>query len=425
MKKGGKSMRKVSKLMPASTMKLVLSFIGILALITFSGFIVFDATKAEIVIHKDGEEQTVKTHQNTVEEALAEADIQVGEHDYLSHSMNDSIKDGMEISYKQAKQVFLTVNGEQTNYYTTANTIDKFLQENDLSYHERDNVSFAKGDKITDGLHLEIDQAYEITINDGTDEKRVWTTGGTVAEVLKESNVKVNKDSDDKVKPSLNKQVTKDTVISVVRVGKERDEVTEALAFDTEEREDSDLAKGEEKIVTEGKAGKVKKIYEIVTENGKEKDRKLISKEIIEESENQIVAIGTKEPQQNKNLVTLSNKQPKSKQQTNSSPASNKKQKGSGKTFTMSASAYTASCNGCSGFTTTGIDLNANPNRKVIAVDPSVIPLGSRVWVQGYGEAIAGDTGGHIVGNRIDVHVPSKKAAYRWGVKTVTVKVLN
>ena len=62
----------------------------------------------------------------------------------------------------------------------------------------------------------------------------------------------------------------------------------------------------------------------------------------------------------------------------------------------MTATAYTASCAGCSGITATGINLKANPNQKVISVNPTVIPLGSKVSVEGYGEAIAGDTGGAI-----------------------------
>jgi 3D (Asp-Asp-Asp) domain-containing protein len=95
------------------------------------------------------------------------------------------------------------------------------------------------------------------------------------------------------------------------------------------------------------------------------------------------------------------------------------------KELTVSATAYTGQCEGCSGVTATGIDLNANPNAKVIAVDPSVIPLGSKVWVEGYGEAIAGDTGGAIKGNKIDVHVPDQGTALNWGRKTVTVKVLD
>lgn len=95
------------------------------------------------------------------------------------------------------------------------------------------------------------------------------------------------------------------------------------------------------------------------------------------------------------------------------------------KEMTVTATAYTAYCAGCSGTTATGIDLRSNPNQKVIAVDPSVIPLGSRVWVEGYGEAIAGDTGGAIKGNIIDVFIPSQQAALNWGRKTVKIKVLD
>lgn len=95
------------------------------------------------------------------------------------------------------------------------------------------------------------------------------------------------------------------------------------------------------------------------------------------------------------------------------------------KTFTMEATAYTAYCEGCSGITANGTDLRSNPELKVIAVDPSVIPLGTEVWVEGYGKAIAADTGGAIKGNKIDVFIPSEKDAHSWGRKTVTVKILN
>lgn len=95
------------------------------------------------------------------------------------------------------------------------------------------------------------------------------------------------------------------------------------------------------------------------------------------------------------------------------------------KEMTVTATAYTAYCNGCSGTTYTGIDLRSNPNQKVIAVDPSVIPLGSRVWVEGYGEAIAGDIGGAIKGNIIDVFMADQQDALNWGRKTVNIKILD
>lgn len=95
------------------------------------------------------------------------------------------------------------------------------------------------------------------------------------------------------------------------------------------------------------------------------------------------------------------------------------------KTLTVEASAYTAYCKGCSGKTATGINLKKNPDIKLIAVDPKVIPLGTKVWVEGYGIAIAGDTGGSIKGNRIDVFMKTKKIALNWGRKNVEIKVLK
>ncbi|MFJ7733751.1 3D domain-containing protein [Lysinibacillus sp. NPDC097231] len=98
---------------------------------------------------------------------------------------------------------------------------------------------------------------------------------------------------------------------------------------------------------------------------------------------------------------------------------------GTGKTLTMRATAYTAYCEGCSGITANGTDIRSNPNLKVIAVDPRVIPLGTKVWVEGYGEAVAADTGGAIKGNKIDVFIPTEGQARQWGVKHVTVKILE
>ncbi|EEK53657.1 hypothetical protein bcere0016_50280 [Bacillus cereus 95/8201] len=102
-----------------------------------------------------------------------------------------------------------------------------------------------------------------------------------------------------------------------------------------------------------------------------------------------------------------------------------------GRELTVVATAYTAHPSENGGtyggrvLTAMGHDLTANPNMKMIAVDPKVIPLGSKVWVEGYGEAIAGDTGGAIKGNRIDILLGSDSAAKKWGRKTVKVKILK
>jgi 3D (Asp-Asp-Asp) domain-containing protein len=59
----------------------------------------------------------------------------------------------------------------------------------------------------------------------------------------------------------------------------------------------------------------------------------------------------------------------------------------------------------------------------VVAVDPSVIPLGTRLTIPGYGEGVAADTGGAIQGARIDLWFPSAAAAAGWGARAVTISL--
>lgn len=118
---------------------------------------------------------------------------------------------------------------------------------------------------------------------------------------------------------------------------------------------------------------------------------------------------------------TIASSEPKAEQKNTVEKKPEKKVEKEKKTITVNATAYTVDSAGGSGKTYTGIDLKKNPNTKVIAVDPNVIPLGSVVHVEGYGYAIAGDIGSAIKGNKIDVYVPTHQAAVNWGVRTVKI----
>ncbi|GGE34235.1 hypothetical protein GCM10011391_11180 [Pullulanibacillus camelliae] len=95
------------------------------------------------------------------------------------------------------------------------------------------------------------------------------------------------------------------------------------------------------------------------------------------------------------------------------------------KVLYMNSTAYTAFCSGCSGTTATGINLRTNPDAKVVAVDPDVIPLGTKLYIDGYGYAVAGDTGGAIHGKHIDLFMSDHNDALHWGRRTVKVKILD
>lgn len=131
------------------------------------------------------------------------------------------------------------------------------------------------------------------------------------------------------------------------------------------------------------------------------------------------------QPVQNKQTTAKPAAKPQPVQNNETTAADKTPVANAAKEITVTATAYTANCEGCSGVTATGIDLKANPNAKVISVDPNVIPLGSKVYVEGYGYATAADTGGAIKGNVIDVFIPSKEEAVQWGRKQVKVTILK
>ncbi|PFW79277.1 peptidoglycan-binding protein [Priestia aryabhattai] len=139
---------------------------------------------------------------------------------------------------------------------------------------------------------------------------------------------------------------------------------------------------------------------------------------------NQVLQVGGQAAAQAK-PSTPATTAPSTPSNSTPAPAPAQESKSVSKEITVEATAYTAYCAGCSGITATGIDLRSNPNRKVIAVDPRVIPLGSRVYVEGYGEAIAGDTGGAIKGTRVDLFMASQSSALNWGRKTVKLQILD
>ena len=89
-------------------------------------------------------------------------------------------------------------------------------------------------------------------------------------------------------------------------------------------------------------------------------------------------------------------------------------------TIVMEATAYTADDPGNSGYTATGQPLAYG----MVSVDPNVIPLGSQLYIEGYGYAVAADTGGGIVGNRIDLAMDSVSDALNFGRRDVVVHVL-
>lgn len=384
----------------------LVSIVSLLLFLAVISFVLFEGTKKTVALTVDGKQQEILTHANTVGELLKDHKIVVANEDFLHPSVNTSIENNLSIEWEQARQIKISVDGEIQTLTTTEDLVSKILAKANVAVTEHDAITPAADAEVGPDNNIAIEKAFEITLLDGGEEKKVRSTSTTVADFLKQQNIQLSEF--DRVEQKMDESIVPNSIIQVVRVEKVTDVVEEATNFAVETKKEDSLLKGKEKVVQQGVNGTVSRTYEVVKENGKEISRNMMSEKIIKKPTKKVVAVGTK-------VMTAS-----VSRGTNSAAAPS-----GGKEFYVTATAYTAYCNGCSGVTATGMNLKSNPNLKVIAVDPSVIPLGSKVWVEGYGHAVAGDTGGAIKGNKIDLFMASKSQAYDFGRKKVRVKVLN
>ncbi|WP_336820556.1 cell wall-binding protein EntB [Bacillus thuringiensis] len=230
------------------------------------------------------------------------------------------------------------------------------------------------------------------------------------AKVKEEVKVKEEPKAQEMVKPKEEVKAKEEEKAQEIAKAKEEEKARE-IARAKEEEKAREIAKA--------KAKEEEKAREIAKAKEEEKARE-IAKAKEEEKAREIAK--AKEEERAREIA-------KAKEEERAKEVSQNNIQSAKRELTVVATAYTAdpSENGTYGgrvLTAMGHDLTANPNMRIIAVDPKVIPLGSKVWVEGYGEAIAGDTGSAIKGNRIDVLMGSKSKAMNWGRKTVKVKIL-
>ena len=376
--------------------------LSVVLFVSVIAFVLYHGTKTPVTLIANGETSKLYTHATTVDELLTAQNIDLTNYDKVSPSLSTKIDSGMSIEWEQAKEIVISVDGNQSKVWTTEKVVKNILEEANIEVTEQDLVSQSLDTEVGADNKIDIQKAFQLTLVDGTKERQVWSTSTTVANFLKQQEIQLGES--DRVDKNLEDVITPNDKIAVVRVEKVTDVVEESVDFPIERKNDSSLLKGKEKVVKEGQKGKVERTYNIVKENGKVVSKKVASEKIIEQPKTKVLSVGTK-------VVTAK--------------VSRSSEPNSGKEFYVEATAYTPHCTGCSGISAAGLNLRANPDMKVIAVDPRIIPLGTKVWVEGYGNAVAADTGGAIKGNKIDVLVPTKSDAYNWGRKKVRLKVLK
>ncbi|HDT8627950.1 TPA: resuscitation-promoting factor [Listeria monocytogenes] len=407
------TMENSSNVAQSSKWKLPIMIAGFVIVVALVFYFVFEGTKNDITIVNAGEKIESRTHAKTVSEALDEAGIKVSERDEIAPGKNAEIKDGMEIKYLPARQITINDNGTKKDVWSTKANVADLLKDENITTRSQDVLNVALDTKLKNGLEVNINRAIQLSLQNGAKKDTVWTTKTKVSDLLAEKNIKL--DQDDRVSPAKDSNLKEKMTVEVTYVNSKAEKKNEQVKFETVYKEDDSLNKGVEKVVQEGKNGKKVVEYKVTFENGKEKKRDVIKENVTSNKTDKVVVRGTKEK-----VVATPVSNVSTSSATSSSSSSASSTPSGGKTYKMESTAYSGG-----GTTAYGINLSANPGLKVIAVDPRIIPLGSKVWVEGYGEAIAGDTGGAIKGNIVDVYFPNESQCYSWGRRMVTVKVLN
>ena len=284
------------------------------------------------------------------------------------------------------REVTAAINGEKFEFESKAHTVEGFLEENDIEFSEGDYVSQPLTAYISDGMDIKIDHATDFKITADGETRKYRTLANTVSEALKDNNIKVGKD--DIVEPGMDELLTKNMEVVIKRVKIKEETKEEKIEFKTVTKDDSSLDEGTTKVVTEGVEGKAKVTYKVTYVDGVESSRSEISRETLTAAVDKVVANGTRI---NFDGQSYSRK------------------------LVVKAYAY---------HTGGGWTAMSTPARVgEIAVDPSVIPLGSEVYIEGVGARRAEDTGGDIIGNTIDIYMGSKAECESWGVRYVTIYI--
>ncbi|MGM9922308.1 MAG: ubiquitin-like domain-containing protein, partial [Bhargavaea sp.] len=167
---------------------------SILTIALFAGVItyaVYEGTKKNVTFSEGGEQTEYRTHADTVGELLNEQGIAVGEHDDLSPGKDAELGDGTSIEWKKARQLTISLDGEESKVWSTKEDVDALLAEAGIKLGEHDAITPARGSKLGDTDTVNIEKAYEVAMIDGGQESKVWTTSTTVADFLSKQGIKL------------------------------------------------------------------------------------------------------------------------------------------------------------------------------------------------------------------------------------------
>jgi uncharacterized protein YabE (DUF348 family) len=317
---------------------------------------------------------------------------------------------GVAVNGILAKNV-VVIDGENVMQVVSyASSVGKLIENEAIEIGDKDSLRPAAQTPLKDGMEIVIKRAVPFYVCIAGKVKAAMSSADTVGEAL--SGIGIELDEQDIVDPGVLSPVTENMSITVTRVAHDTVVREVEVPFETVVNTNDEMYKGIEKVVEQGRNGKKEETLLVTYHDGVETDSKVVDSKIIEEPKNRVIEKGTKD------MLVTSRGSVRFKRAIN-----------------MTATAYDATFEstgkhpGDPGYGITRSGTKVRPG--VVAVDPKVIPLGTKLYVKSldstpdYGFASAEDTGGAIKGNKIDLYMESPEDVRKYGKRKVLVYILE
>ncbi len=368
----------------------VLATIGLLLLV--ATVVRFNTKTLQIII--DGKKVAVSTLLGTVGGALVHSGLEIYPEDMVKPSRATVVTQGLTVEVSRSNPVRLNVDDQSLVARTTGKTVGEALtdlsQRYGLGIKDIDEINFSRSNSLLANMELEVRRAIPVHIRFDGKDLDTNLAPHTVAETFVKLGITLG--DKDKVSLPLDQTIKPEDKIQVVRVVERVDTLKSEVPYQVVAQAVDFPVGLPDRVISRGSNGLQEQTVKLTLEDGKVVEREVLSQRVVTTPVNQVVSRGSQ--------TTISRGGSQYHFQ---------------RAYLMTATAYSQP----GGKTATGAPVQWG----VVAVDPEIIPLGSTVYVDGYGPAKALDTGGAIRGNRVDLYMDSEEPANSCGVRSVVVYV--
>ena len=311
------------------------------------------------------------------------------------------------------KQATLVVDGRPATIRTQVADVAALLAQAGVTVREGDVVSPAASTTLSRDIVVTVRHAKRVTLSLGGTRSHLAVVGETVADALVAAGI--DPATNPAVTPALAEKLVGGMTISAPRVFSRVSRTKITLPYARRVVSDPALPRGVRQVVSRGTSGSALRIYRCYVADGVEGTPTLAAVATVRPAVDEVVALGTATRSRgNSSIIASARILAHARRMQPPSP-------GTGRRMVCEATGYAPGEGGADLTCATG----ARATRGVIAVDPRVIPLGTHVYVPGYGYAVAADTGGVIKGDRIDLCYDTVAETSVWGRRTVTIVILD